>query len=558
MNKFWVHLGQTLRQVQTLKLSIVLGAIALIGLSTVNHYGVSPDETVEIAMVGWQVDLITQGNPIPGNLAYYGPVFNTLAEAIYRIQAILFGDGSSSLLERIQFKHYVTFASSLIAYGAVAGIVAIFQGWKWAWIGPIALALCPRFWGHSFFNPKDIPFATLFILCSWFGAWVVANALQTDKYFRLGLNRATLLPLSFGLLAGLLTGVRVGGFVIVLFALFTYGIQLLMWPTRWRDRLIAALRFASLTVIAWIVTTIICYPASWQNPARWFRDAIAYLSDHNWPGVVLFQGQKISAQTLPWNYLPVWLGITMPLMIWFLFTVGMGWMLWRFRTFSTMQRSAVILLALQIGALPAYAILKNSTLYDGMRQFLFVVPGVAAIAAIATCWLIERMTQRYVRLAGITFLAIACAQIVATMIALHPYEYVYFNGLVGGLKQAQTNYETEYWGLSFREGMEWIKDQAGAEPMRVVVGGDFKSARFFASDDDTITELPTFDDWKRSVAFVSASSAELEPDLKLSRPYYYLAIAKYQMQNAFTDCPIVHQVSRSTVPLAIIRRCEGS
>lgn len=44
------------------------------------------------------------------------------------------------------------------------------------------------------------------------------------------------------------------------------------------------------------------------------------------------------------------------------------------------------------------------------------------------------------------------------MIRLHPYQYVYFNSLVGGLKGAFRQYETDYWGLGFKEGTLWFND----------------------------------------------------------------------------------------------------
>jgi hypothetical protein len=36
-------------------------------------------------------------------------------------------------------------------------------------------------------------------------------------------------------------------------------------------------------------------------------------------------------------------------------------------------------------------------------------------------------------------------------IRLHPYEMLYFNRLTGGIKQASTSYEFDYWGFSAAE-----------------------------------------------------------------------------------------------------------
>jgi hypothetical protein len=49
----------------------------------------------------------------------------------------------------------------------------------------------------------------------------------------------------------------------------------------------------------------------------------------------------------------------------------------------------------------------------------------------------------------------------------HPYQYVYFNPLVGGLSRASRSYETDYWGLSLREAAEWMSANRSA-----IVGAD--------------------------------------------------------------------------------------
>jgi len=43
------------------------------------------------------------------------------------------------------------------------------------------------------------------------------------------------------------------------------------------------------------------------------------------------------------------------------------------------------------------------------------------------------------------------------MIQLHPYQTIYFNRTIaGGLKKASQSYESDYWGMSYKEGAEWV------------------------------------------------------------------------------------------------------
>jgi hypothetical protein len=42
------------------------------------------------------------------------------------------------------------------------------------------------------------------------------------------------------------------------------------------------------------------------------------------------------------------------------------------------------------------------------------------------------------------------------MVRLHPYEYIFFNRSFGGLRAALGRYETDYWGVSHKEGVDWL------------------------------------------------------------------------------------------------------
>lgn len=83
------------------------------------------------------------------------------------------------------------------------------------------------------------------------------------------------------------------------------------------------------------------------------------------------------------------------------------------------------------------------------------------------------------------------------IIANHPYEYVYFNGLVGGAKAAFGNYEMDYYYHSTREASEWIK--ANAEPKadgsKIKVGTWHTASVNYFFRNDTAKFQPTFIRW---------------------------------------------------------------
>jgi hypothetical protein len=102
------------------------------------------------------------------------------------------------------------------------------------------------------------------------------------------------------------------------------------------------------------------------------------------------------------------------------------------------------------------AIVLRPVLYDGLRQFLFVLPPLAVLAGLGLDAIARAAWRRPKRLA----LALAGGSLALTageMWILHPYQSVYFNRTFGGgLPRASQRFETDYWGSSYKEAVEWL------------------------------------------------------------------------------------------------------
>ncbi len=535
------------------KVIAVISLIALIGFSTVGHYGFSVDEASQMSMVRKVFEYITKGTPIGWDSRYYGPVFNLSSEIVFQGKQYL-TQGSSynplsykeklseeegkvrGLAERIKVKHPMTFLVSLFAYASVAGMVGILCGVEWAWLGPIFLALFPRFWGHSFFNPKDIPFAAMFTLCTFLGAYIVDYYLQVDSQTKVGRNPITHYSILYGILLSLLTGTRIGGFVILGFILITYSLLRFRKGSPYKDIRQVGI-FYLITCIVWFAFNSLWYPNFWSNPIAGFFETVAYLSKHPIPVKLLFNGQVFSAQSVPWTYIPTWMFITIPLIFQILFIIGIILFVTKYSQLSNLQRACFILVLLQVLTLPAIAIVKQSSVYDGIRQFLFTFPGIATIATVAFVWIYQTISKKSIRMGVAAFMAVLLSAICINMIALHPYQYVYFNRVSGGLQGAHNRFDTDYWGLSLREGMEWLNKNA-RPGSTVLVGGFIYSAQIFA---DPNLNVMGYDPAKTSEA---------------SKPFYYLAWPRWNAPNNLPECPVVYQVIREGTPLSIVKRCD--
>ncbi|WP_404783294.1 hypothetical protein [Altericista sp. CCNU0014] len=534
-----------------ISVAIALIAVAAIGLSTVGRVGITYDEEGPLRVAFENYKIVTEGRQYPGHLKYYGTLFNGVSEIVFQKTQQIFrtdfpkqdryeGRGYSiyPFYGRVKIKHVLTFLLSLFAYGSVAGMVGILSGAEFAWLGPIVLALFPRFWGHSFFNPKDIPLAAAMTLGTFVGVcWVgYCHCIAGDADCSFGLNRLTFYAFAYGALLGCVAGIRLDGSAVLLFVAIAHFISSLrqISPANWLRRFWP---FYGLMGLTWMAVTILVYPSSWSNPLPWFWETLQFYYREDWPLTVLFEGAYLSAQNLPWHYLPKWFSITIPVLWQGAFWLGLGWIGWRYRALTPIQRACIVAVALQIFVLPAIAIALQSTIYDEARQFLYAVPGIAVIAATTLAWLYRTLASKRAKLFGVALAIALLSPIVADAIALHPYEYLYFNRAFGGLAKAQGQFETDYWAASMRENMEWVNRNVASESAIV-------------SSDPLYASAPFAKSGLRVIDIAEFESA------KVRKPFYYVAIPRWDFQQRFPDCETVHQVKRQGVPLSIVKKCS--
>ena len=101
--------------------------------------------------------------------------------------------------------------------------------------------------------------------------------------------------------------------------------------------------------------------------------------------------------------------------------------------------------------------------FTGMRHFLFVVPLLAVLAGIGFDAILTALSPRRWIAAGATAALALCAgtAMPASWSGLHPYEYLYYNQLVGGLEGAQRRYEMDYWVNMMPEAVRGLQDYLG-------------------------------------------------------------------------------------------------
>jgi hypothetical protein len=65
-------------------------------------------------------------------------------------------------------------------------------------------------------------------------------------------------------------------------------------------------------------------------------------------------------------------------------------------------------------------------------------------------------------------MVVALTVTIRDMVSLHPYQAVYFNRLfAGGLAGADGRFDTDYWGSSNREAVQWVVRNVAGDGIRI-------------------------------------------------------------------------------------------
>jgi hypothetical protein len=234
--------------------------------------------------------------------------------------------------------------------------------------------------------------------------------------------------------------------------------------------------------VYWGVAGILCYltwPYLWAAPIHRFLQAIEVTA--NFPShLVFFKGDLISSTQLPWDYLPTLLAIQITesaLLVMALGSVAF-YLLWRH---SPEKRILLVIILLWVLVPMLASVIGRVPLYSNFRQVLFLLPPLFLIAA-AGIGLVWGMLPGRWRV-PLAFLLLVPGLV--AMVQLHPYEYVYYNSLAGGVQGTNGLFPHDYWCTSYRAAMEYV-DTHAAPGARIAIAEPFEVAATFARPDLTL------------------------------------------------------------------------
>ena len=443
----------------------VCAAFIAVGLLVLDDYAVTGDTVAYQRPLAIRVFDFVLGDadalPTDHN-KFYGAAFEVLPLLVERIAGL--DDTRSIYLTRHLMTHLLFIAGGfccyLLAYrmtdSRLLGLFAM-----------LLFLLHPRIYGHSFFNSKDLPFLSMFMIALLSVHWA----------FRKGTIGAFVVC---GAVAAILVNLRIMG-IMLLPAVLAMRACDLYYAVGWAERRRAVISGAAFALAAAVIYYA-SMPYLWADPLARFGELLATLWRHPHTPYELFQGQYVYAADLPALYLPVWIGITTP--PWALLLAGLGavGICWRVVTRAgAVLRSTALrfdLLLLGSAALPIIGVIAfQPVMYNDWRQMyclwaplcLLAVLGLrqagAGLAALTrhSCLMRHfgwRRNGTVARVVLATLAALALAVTLAEMIKLHPYQQVYFNLLVDRTtpEYLKTQYATDYFHNALVEGHQYILD----------------------------------------------------------------------------------------------------
>jgi hypothetical protein len=334
--------------------------------------------------------------------------------------------------------------------GAAAATARLIAGPRAGLIAAISLTLCGAWYGAMFNHTKDIPFAA---------------AMMGATLFLCRIGRRLPSPrigdvVAFGVLAGAALGMRSLGLLMVVYTGFAIATWL-PWPRKSEDR--PLWRFATASVVALLPAVVLAYvimvlawPWAGLAPLNPVRGLLAF-TEFNYSIRTLLAGKVYDMADVPRLYVPIYIMIRLPLLVLFgaALAILLVWLRPRDGDAGPRQGREVALLSLMVIFPLSCQVIWHGPAFTGLRHFLFLIPVIAALSGIG----LDR-ALRLVETRGPMFVSGAIA-VIATcflwnaviLFRLHPYEYVYYNALVGGLEGASRRYDLDYWFNSMPEAI---------------------------------------------------------------------------------------------------------
>jgi 4-amino-4-deoxy-L-arabinose transferase-like glycosyltransferase len=428
---------------------LALAVLALAGvfvLLTFDQHGISNDEEVQHVygrlLLDFYLSAFADRQAFEyKNLYLYGGFFDLVAAAFERA-------GLAAGPALWDLRHLISAAFGLAGLAGTWLLARRLAG-EWAGLAALVLLLISGSWsGAMFTHTKDIPFAATMLWALYFSVRALDTLPAPPWRVLAGL----------GVALGCAFGLRIGA----VFAVFYLGVGVLAAAALQPD---GRLRFLLRSLLALLPAAAIAlalgalfWPWAAMAPGNVLK-AMSAFSHFSFELNTVLDGRVMNVGEVPGHYLAAYLLVRLPE----LFLAGLvlallaGVRAAPALADAALRRTALPWLPVVLAALfpLAYTLLAAPPLYNGLRHFSFVLPPLAVLGGIGLVRAWQGLRTRPPLLRRVVLVACALAVLgqVGLLARLHPYQYLAYNRLAGGVHGAVGRWEQDYWASSLREAV---------------------------------------------------------------------------------------------------------
>jgi hypothetical protein len=426
---------------------IIIILSILISLVIIKDYGKSWDEEAQRAIGLKSLNYAIFGNK--SLFEYRDKDYGSIYEMVLGVAEVV--TGANDFRQLMFVRHMVSHMFFLVGvYFFYRLVLLLYRNKMLAVFAMLMLLISPRIYAHSYFNTKDLPFMTMFIICFY----SLAVAFQKRK-----LKNFIFLAIFVALLIDMrLMGVVMVPIILAFFVIDFVIIRMkLVEDVMQRNILIGIVVFS----VSLVLFVIAFWPFLWETPFQHFQEAFQNMSKFRWGNDVLYLGDQIPATEVRWYFIPIWIFVSTPFLYLLLFITGLVVFVMNIIKkpgsvfIDNIERNISIYTAVFFGSLFT-VIVNKAVLYDDWRQMYYLYPALLLIAMYGMHFFIihkKEMVRKVTQFLIPAYFAI----ILIIMIVIHPFQQVYFNEITPkGDEYLRKNFEMDYWGLSYYQALDYI------------------------------------------------------------------------------------------------------
>jgi hypothetical protein len=390
-------------------------------------------------------------------------------------------------------------------------------------LSAILYLLYPYLLGHSFFNVKDIPFLTIWLICTYFIIKI------SKKYFE---KKIILIKdvIFISLFTAYLISIRISG-VLIFIEYFIFILTLTVFlKINLLDFIKKFYKEFLISFLIMFLSFIILQPSYWKNPLL-LIDGIKFMSQHLQTVCTITLGECMKAQNLPASYLPLWFFFKLPIFIIF----GLFMFFFIEKKIKKQKLNSIILgsLSFSILSIILLLILFNVNLYDEIRQVMFLLP----LIFIISLSIIQIYSKKIFYFFSIFFICFFIFQ----NFKIYPYNYIWINNF-SHITKVQDIFELDYWGVSTRNVAKFFNKKEIDQNTCIITNRNNGVQPFI----DKKNCFLNFKDLHKSNI----------------RPFYVALMERGLKKGTPNNCEIVHEeirsinFSREKISLAKIFKCN--